>query len=48
MSRQLLNNSIVAGNSTSSNRYHKNDCSVEVPSDKGMIKGLISELSGLK
>ena len=34
----------MSGNSTS-NGHHS---SVEVPSDKGMIKGLISELSGLK
>jgi len=44
MSRQLLKDCNVAGIGTS-NGYH---CSVEVPSDKGMIKGLISELSGLK
>ena len=39
-----LSNSNVAGKSTSNG----NHWSVEVPSDKGMIKGLISELSGLK
>ncbi|XP_078381181.1 uncharacterized protein LOC144663943 isoform X2 [Oculina patagonica] len=40
-----LNHRGVAGNTCSTN--DGNQCSMEVPSDKGMIKGLISELSGL-